>query len=126
MESEVDHFSTVLQAHMVGVTLDPALMFDFKSEIEGIPTIDLTEKDAVLHYLPLKGNIAQDPKVNLEVPTTALGHSSHQHTVCDESFSSVAPLHAGSGRALATSSTSVLRNIPTVSLVIDKQGFSID
>ena len=69
---------------MVDVTSDPALMLDFKSEIEGIPTIDL------------------------DAPTTALGHSSHQHTVCDESFSSVAPSHTGSGRALATSSTSVL------------------
>ena len=33
-------------------------------------------------------------------------------------------MHTGSGGALATSSVSVLRNIPTASLVIDKQGFS--
>ena len=69
---------------MVDVTLDPALMLDFKSEIEDIPTINLTGEDAVLHYLPLKGNIAQDPKDYLKVPTTALGHSSHQHAACDE------------------------------------------
>ena len=113
MESEVDHFSKVLQTRTVDVTLDPALMLDFKSEIEGVPTINLTGEEAVLHYPPLKGNIAQDPKDDLDAPTTALGQSSHQHTVCDESFSSVTPSHTGSGGALAMSSTSVLRNLPT-------------
>ena len=96
MESEVDHFSKVLQTCMVDETSDPALMLDFKSEIEGVPTIDLTGEEAVLHYPPLKGNIAQDPKEDLNAPTTALGHSSHQHAVHDESFSSVAPSHTGS------------------------------
>ena len=99
-------------------------MLNFKSGIKGISSIDLTEEEAVLHYQPLKGNFAQDPKDDLDAPTTALGHSSHQHTVCDASFSSVAPLHAGSGGAPAMSSASVLRNIPTASLVIDKQEFS--
>ena len=107
---------------MVDVTLNPAL--NFKSEIKGYPTINLTGEDAVLHYPPLKGNIAQDPEDDLDAPTTTLGHSSHQHFVHDESFSSVAPSHAGSRGALATPSASVLRNIPTASLVIDKQVFS--
>ena len=71
---------------MVDVTSNPALVLDFKSKIKGIPTINLTTKEAVLHYPPLKGNIAQDPEDDLDMPTTALGHSSHQHTVCDESF----------------------------------------
>ena len=62
---------------MVDVTLNPALMLNFKSRIKGIPTIELTGEEAVLHYPPLKGNIAQDPKDNLDVPTTALGHSGH-------------------------------------------------
>ena len=115
MESEVDHFSKVLQTHMVDVTLDPALMLNFKSEIKGIPTINLTVEEAVLHYLPLEDNIAQDPEDDLDMPTTALGHSSHQHAVPDESFSSVAPSHTGSGGALAMSSTLVLRNIPPAS-----------
>ena len=96
MESEVNLFSKVLQTHMVDVTLDPALMLNFKSEIEGIPTINLTGEEAVLHYPPLKGNIAQDPKDDLDAPTTALGHSSHHHAVHDKSFSSVAPSHTGS------------------------------
>ena len=74
MESEVNHFSKALQTHMVDVTSDPALMLDFKNEIEGIPTIDLTREDAVLHYPSLKGNITQDLEDDLEVPTTALGH----------------------------------------------------
>ena len=86
---------------MVDVTSNPALILDFKSGIEGIPAIDLTTEEVVPHYPPLKGNIAEDPEDDLDVPTTALGHSSHQHTVHDESFSSVAPVHADSGRAQA-------------------------
>ena len=109
---------------MVDVTSNPAFLLDFKSGIESIPTIDLTTKEVVPHYPPLKGNIAKDPEDGLDVPTTALGHSSHQHTVCDESFSSVAPMHADSGGAQAMTSTSVLRNIPTASLVMKKQEFS--
>ena len=124
MESEIDHFSKALQTRMVDATSDPALMLNFKSEIKGVPTIDLTGEEAVLHYPPLKGNITQDPEDDLDASTTALGHSSHQHAVLDESFSSVAPSHAGSGGAPATSSASVLRNIPTALLVINKQGFS--
>ena len=110
---------------MVHVTSNPAHMLNFKSGIEGIPTIDLTGEEIVIHYPPLKGNIAQDPEDDLDMPTTSLSHSSHQHTVCNTSFSSVAPLHAGPGGAPAMSSASVLRNIPTASLVIDKQGFSL-
>ena len=109
---------------MVDVTSNPALMLDFKSEIEGIPTIDLTTEEVVLHYPCLKGNIVQDPEDDFDMPTTALGHSSHQHTVRDESFSSVAPVHTVSAGAPDMPSTSVLRNIPTASLVMDKQEFS--
>ena len=81
-------------------------------------------EEVVLYYLPLEGNIAEDPEDDLDVPTTALGHPGHQHTVCDESFSSVAPVHADSGGAPAMPTTSVLRNIPTAPLVMDKQEFS--
>ena len=109
---------------MLDVTSNPALILDFKSGIESIPTIDLTTEEVILHYPPLKGNIAQDPKDDHDAPITALGHSSHQHTVCDESLSSVAPVHTNSGGAPAMPSTSVLRNIPTASLVMDKQEFS--
>ena len=109
---------------MVDVTSNPAFMLDFKSGIKGIPTIDLTTEEVALHYQPLKGNIAQDPEDNLYVHTTAFDHCSHQHTVHDESFSSLAPVHTDSGGAPAMPSTSVLRNIPTASLVIDKQEFS--
>ena len=90
---------------MVDVTSNPALMLDFKSEIKGVPTIDLTTEEVVLHYPPLKGNIAQDPEDDLDMPTTALGHSSHQHTVHDELLSSVVPVHADSGGAPAMLST---------------------
>ena len=58
------------------------------------------------------------------MPTTTLGYLSHQQTVHDELFSSVAPSHTGSCVAPATSSASALRIIPTASLAIDKQEFS--
>ena len=124
LESKVDHFSKALCTHTVDVTLDPALMFDFKSGIKKIPTINLTGEEAALYYPPLKGNIADNPEDNLDASTTALGHLNHQQTVHDESFSSVAPSHTGSGGTQAKSSASALRNIPTASLAIDKQGFS--
>ena len=77
-------------------TSDPALMLNFKSGIENVPTINLTREEAVLHYPPLKGNIADDLEDDHDASTTALGHSSHQQTVHDESFSTVAPSHTGS------------------------------
>ena len=98
-------------------------MLDLRCGIENIPTIDLTGEEAVLCYPLLKSDIADDPEGNLEVPTTALGHS-NQQTVHDESFSSVAPPHTNSGVASATSSASALRVIPTASLATDKQDFS--
>ena len=82
-------------------------MLDFRCGIENVPTINLTREEAVLHYLLVKGNIADDPEDDLEVPTTALGHLSCQQTVCDELFLSVAPSHTGSGVAPATSSFSL-------------------
>ena len=124
LESEVDHFSKALQTCMVDTISDPALMLNFKNEIGGIPTINLMGEKAILHYPPLRGNITQDLEDNLDAPTTTPGCLSHQHTVHDESFSGIVPSHTGSGGAPAVSSTSVLRSIPTDSLIIDKEGFS--
>ena len=61
IEMEVDHFSKVLQTHLVDVTSNPALMLDFSCGIKGVPTIDLTKDEPVVHYPPRKGNIADDP-----------------------------------------------------------------
>ena len=123
LEMEVNHFSKVLQTHLMDVTSDPALMLDFRCGIKDIPTIDLTKDEAVLFYLLPKGNIADNPEDDLEVPTTAPGPSNHQQSVCDESFLSVAPPHTDSGAALAISSASALRIIPTTLLATDKQQF---
>ena len=49
---------------------------------------------------------------------------SHQQTVCDELFLSVALPHTNSGVAPATSSASALRIIATALLATDKQEFS--
>ena len=105
---------------MVDTTSDPALILNFKSEIRGISTINLTGEEAILHYPLLRGNIAQDLEDNLNAPTMVSGHSSHQHAVCDKSFSSIAPSHTGSGGAPAVPSTSALQSIPTDSLIINK------
>ena len=91
---------------MVDTTSDPALMLNFKCGIKNVPTIDLTGEDAVLHYPPMKGNIAEDPEDDLDVPAMTPGPLSHQQTVHDESFSSVAHSHTGFGVAPATSSAS--------------------
>ena len=99
-------------------------MLDFSCGIEDVHTTDLTKDEAVLHYLPLKGNIADDPEDNLEMPKTAPGPLNCQQTVCDESFSSVAPPHTDSGAAPGTSSALALRIIPTTSLATDEQEFS--
>ena len=103
---------------MVDTTLDPTLMLNFKIEIRGIPTIDLTGEEVVLHYPLLRGNIAQDLEDDLDVPTTAPGCSHHQHDIHD-----VTPSHTGSGGAPTVPSTLVLRSIPTDSLIINKKGF---
>ena len=124
MEMEVDHFSKVLLTSQVDVTSNPALMLDFSCGIERIPTINLTKDEAVLCYPPPKGNIADDPEDDLEVPTTAPGPSNCHQTVRDESFGSVAPPHTDSDATPGTSSASALRIIPTTSLATDKQQFS--
>ena len=79
IEMEVDHFSKVLQTHLADVTSNPAL--------------DLTKDKPDVRYQLLKGNIADDPEDDLEVPTTAPGPSNHHQTVCDEPFWSAAPPH---------------------------------
>ena len=43
-------------------------MLDFSCGIKGVPTTDLTKDEAVVCYLQLKGNIADDPEESLEVP----------------------------------------------------------
>ena len=60
----------------------------------------------------------------MNAPTAVPGHSSHSQSICDESFSSMAPSLTGSTGAPAVPSTSVLQDIPTASLVIDKKAFS--
>ena len=77
LENEVYQISQALQSHMINTASNPALMLNFKSEIEGIPTIDLTGEEANVHYPPLRGNIAQDLEDNLNASTVAPGHSIH-------------------------------------------------
>ena len=121
LEMEINHFSKVLQTHLVDVTANLTLMLDFSCGIEGIPTIDLT-KDEV--EVALRCNIADDPEDNLEMPTTAPGPLNCHQTVLDESFPNAAPPHTDSDAAPGTSSASALGIIPTTSLATDKQQFS--
>ena len=109
---------------MINTASNPALMLNFKSEIEDIPTISLTGEEAIIHYPQLRGNITQDPEDNLNASTVAPGHSIHRHAVCDESFLSIAPSHTGSAEATAVPSTSGLQGIPTSSLIINTKTFS--
>ena len=106
------------------VTANPTLMLDFSCGIGGVPTINLTKDKVEVHYLPLKGNIADDPEDDLEMPTTALGPSNYHQTVRDESFLNAASPHMDSDVAPGTSSASALGIIPTTLLATDKQQFS--
>ena len=119
---EVDHFSKVLQTHLVDVTANPTLMLDFSCGIEGIPTINLTKVE--VHYPPLKGNIADDPGEDIEMPTTAPGPLNCHQTVHGESFQNAAPPHTDSDMVPGTSSALALGIISTTLLASDKQQFS--
>ena len=57
----------------------------------------------------------------MNTPTTVPGHSSHSQGISDESFWSMAPSLTGCTGAPAVPSTSVLQDIPTASLVINKK-----
>ena len=100
------------------------LMLDFSCGIKGVQTIDLTKDVVEMHYPLLKGNIADDPEDDIEVPTTTPGSLNHHQTFCGESFQNAAPPHMDSDPALGTSSASALGIIPTTSLDTDKQQFS--
>ena len=80
LEIEVNHFSRVLQTHLVDITSNPTLMLDFNCGVEGNPSIDLTKDEVKVRYLLHQGNIAQDPEDNMEMPTAAPGPSIHQPT----------------------------------------------
>ena len=56
-----------------------------------------------MHYPLLKGNIADDPEDEIEVPTTAPGSFNHHQMFCGESFQNAAPHHMDSDAALGTS-----------------------
>ena len=77
-----------------------------------------------MHYPLLKGNIADDPEDDLQMPTTAPGPSNCHQTVHDESFPNAAPPHTDSDAAPGTSSASALGIIPTTLLATDKLQFS--
>ena len=123
LEMEVNHFSKVLQTCLVDVTANLTIMLDFSCGIEGVSTIDLTKDGVEVHY-PLKGNIADYPEDNLEMPITAPGPLNCHQTVRDESFPNAAPPHTDSDAAPGTSSASALGIIPTTLLATDKQQFS--
>ena len=107
---------------LVNVTANSTLMLDFSCGIEGVPTINLTKDEIEVHY-PLKGNIADDPEDDIEMPTTAPGPSNPHETVHGESFQNAAPPYTDSDAAPGTSTASVLGIIPTTLLATDKQQF---
>ena len=77
---EVNHFSSVLQTHLVDVTLNPTLMLNFDCGVEGVPTINLTKDEIKVHYPLHKGNIAEDPEDDMEMPTAVPNPSGSSKT----------------------------------------------
>ena len=109
---------------MINTALNPALMLNFKSEIKDIPTIDLTGEEAIIHYPPLRGNIAQDPEDNLDASTAALAipsigmlfmmNPSKALHLCTRALPGLQLYHL----------LQVCKGIPTSSLIIDTKTFS--
>ena len=77
---EVNHFSRVLQTHLVDITSNPTVMLDFNCGVKGIPIIDLTKDEVKVHYPPHKSNIAEVPEDYMEMPTAVPDPSTHQPT----------------------------------------------
>ena len=66
LKSEVDRISQALQTGMIDTASNPALMLNFKSEIAGVPTIDLAGEKADIHYPPLReGTLLRTLKTTL-------------------------------------------------------------
>ena len=55
------------------VTLNPTLKLNLNCAVEGVPTINLTTDEVVVHYLPHRGNIAEDPEYDMVMPTAVPG-----------------------------------------------------
>ena len=91
LEMEVNHFSRVLQTHLVDVTSNPTLMLDFNCGVKGVPTIDLTKDEVEVCYLPHQGNIAEDLEDDMEMPTAVPGPSTCQPTAHGGSSKTPAP-----------------------------------
>ena len=72
------------------VTSNPTLMLNFDCGVEGVPTINLTKDELEVCYPLHKGNIAEDPEDDMEMPTAVPGPLTHQPTT-----------HAGSSKTPA-------------------------
>ena len=67
LEMEVNHFSRVLQTHLVDVTSNPTLMLDFNCGVKGIPMIDLTKDEVEVCYPLHQANIAPVPPADQQL-----------------------------------------------------------
>ena len=91
LEMEVNHFSRILQTHIVDMTLNPALMLDFNCRVKSVPMVDLTKDEVEVRYPPLQGNIAEDPEEDLEMLAPAPGPSTHQPAIHNVSSKALIP-----------------------------------
>ena len=66
-------------------------MLNFDCGVEGVPTIDLTKDEIKVCYPQHKGNIAEDPEDDMEMPTAVLSPLTHQPAI-----------HAGSSKTPAS------------------------
>ena len=66
-------------------------MLNFNCEVKGVPTINLAKDEVEVHYLLHKGNIAEDPEDDMEMPTAVPGFLIHQQTALVGSSKTPAP-----------------------------------
>ena len=93
LETEVSHFSKMLQTCLVDVTLNPSLMLDFTCGVEGVPTIDLMGDEVEVRLLSHEGNIAEDVEEDAEMSSALPDTSTEQGTA--HAGSSTAPVPPG-------------------------------
>ena len=65
-EIEVDNAATALKTWLTDVCSNPALMLNFQPSVQGVTSINLTQDEAIVKFLTLRGNIAPSSKGNYE------------------------------------------------------------
>ena len=76
LEIDVDNAATALKAWLTDICSNPALMLNLQLSMQGVTSINLTQDEAIIRFLPLRGNIAPSQKGNYEQYNVIPDHTS--------------------------------------------------